>query len=132
MIEVGRDEVGVAPGVLLGVDEALSKPTRDFLDDDRGVMLLLRKGFTGVTSSRTAVFTLGVVAALLLRIGRPLCEVFDDANVGAPARRGVIGVLAVRLLASAGFSGHEVCGVDRLVDMLASGSTRYEWAVDGV
>jgi hypothetical protein len=47
MDEVGREVVGV----LLGVDVVLSTPTRDFLDEERGVMLLLRNGFTGVTSS---------------------------------------------------------------------------------
>ena len=124
MTEVGREEVGVALGVLLGVDDALSKPTRDFLDDDLGVMLLLRNGLTGVTSSRITVFTLGD-ATLLLRIGRAPCDAFVEANVGAVARRGVMGVLAVRLLASAGFSGQEVCGVDRSAGILKSGSPPY-------
>jgi hypothetical protein len=67
MVEDGREDVGVP----LGVDEALSTPTRDFLDEERGVMLLLRKALTGVTSSSTVVLALGVVALLVraVRLG---------------------------------------------------------------
>jgi hypothetical protein len=97
MLEVGREEVGVP----LGVDEALSTPTRDFLDDERGVTLLFRNAFTGVTSSWMVVLTLGVVA-LLLRMGRADCALPVVAVGGAEARRGVRGVFAVRLLASFG------------------------------
>lgn len=102
-MEVGREVVGVLMGVPLGVEDALSTPTRDFLEDERGVMLLLRKAFTGVTSSTTTELTLGVVA-LLVRTFRVDCVlvVFAEAAEGAEARRGVNGVFAVRLLASFG------------------------------
>jgi hypothetical protein len=86
--------------VPLGVEEALSAPTRDFLDDDRGVMLLLRKALTGVTSSTMVELTRGVVA-LLVRTGRPGSGAVAVAVEGA-ASRGVRGVFAVRLLASFG------------------------------
>lgn len=103
MVEVGRDVVGVLVGVPLGVDDRLSTPTRDFLEDERGVMLLLRNAFTGVTSSTTTELTLGVVA-LLLRTFRVDCALLAAgvAVEGAAARRGVNGVFAVRLLASFG------------------------------
>jgi hypothetical protein len=94
----------VAEGVPLGVDEALSTPTRDFLVDERGVMLLLRNGLTGVTLSWAAVATLGVLPTLL-RAVRLLEELTVEEAVGATASRGVKGVFAVRLLASVGFSG---------------------------
>jgi hypothetical protein len=61
-VEVGREVLGVLLGVPLGVDDALSKPTRDFLDEERGVILLFRKAFTGVTSSKTVELARGVVA----------------------------------------------------------------------
>lgn len=51
MEDVGREDVGVWVGVPFGVEEELSTPMRDFLDDERGVTLLLRNAFTGVTSS---------------------------------------------------------------------------------
>ena len=47
---------GVLVGVAFGVDCPLCVPTRDFLDEDRGVTLSLRKAFTGVDkSSRLAL-----------------------------------------------------------------------------
>lgn len=106
IVEVGRELLGVAEGVTLGVDVALSPPTRDLRDDERGVMLLLRKAFTGVTLSTLAtVGALGVVP-LLLRAVRVLVELTVDEAVGATASRGVKAVVfAVRLLASVGFSG---------------------------
>lgn len=106
MVEVGRELLGVAEGVTLGVDDALSPPTRDLRDDERGVILVLRKAFTGVTlSCEATVGALGVVP-LLLRAVRVLVELTVDEAVGATASRGVKGVVfAVRLLASVGFSG---------------------------
>jgi hypothetical protein len=101
MVEAGREDEGVLMGVPLGEDNVLSTPTRDFLDEDRGVILLFRKAFTGVTSSCTVLATLGVVA-LLLRTVRVDCVLFAVAWEGAAARRGVSGVFAVRLLASFG------------------------------
>jgi hypothetical protein len=91
--------------VPLGVDDALSTPTRDFLADERGVMLLLRKGLTGVTFSWAVVAARGVLP-MLLRAVRVLWELTVEEAVGATASRGVKGVVfAVRLLASVGFSG---------------------------
>lgn len=103
MVEAGREVVGVLMGVPLGVDDALSTPTRDFLEDERGVILLLRNAFTGVTSSTTTELTRGVVA-LLVRTFRVdwVLVVPGVAVEGAEARRGVNGVFAVRLLASLG------------------------------
>jgi hypothetical protein len=99
MVERGREGAGVLVGVPLGVEEALSAPTRDFLDDERGVMLLLRKALTGVTSSTTVELTRGVVA-LVVRTGRPGVGAVAVVVEGA-ASRGVRG-FAVRLLASFG------------------------------
>jgi hypothetical protein len=48
-MDVGRELLGVAPGVPLGVDDALS--TRPFLVLDRGVTLLLKNALTGVARS---------------------------------------------------------------------------------
>lgn len=117
MVEAGRELLGVAVGVPLGVDEALSTPTRDFLEDERGVMLLLRKGLTGVASSRAVLLTLAVLP-LLVRAVRLLCELFAEAVVGATASRGVRGVFAVRLLASVGFSGLGLLGWGRSIGIL--------------
>ena len=103
-VELGRELLGVADGVPLGVDDALSTPTRDFLDDERGVILLLRKALTGVTFSWAAAAALGVLPTLL-RAVRVLWELTVEEAVGATASRGVKGVFAVRLLASVGFSG---------------------------
>lgn len=114
IVEVGLDETGVLDGVSFGVDGGLSKPTRDFLEDERGVILLLRNALTGVTFSCAPILTRGV-AALLLRMVRLLCELFADAAEGATASRGVRGVFAVRLLASFGFS---VFGVFRSMGIL--------------
>jgi hypothetical protein len=102
MVEVGREETGVPDGVSFGVNGGLSKPTRDFLEDERGVTLLLRKALTGVTFSCTAMVTRGVTP-LLLRTVRLPCEVLAADAEGATASRGVRGVFAVRLLASFGF-----------------------------
>jgi hypothetical protein len=103
IVEAGREVVGVLMGVPLGVDDALSTPTRDFLEDERGVMLLLRNAFTGVTSSTTTELTRGVVALAVrtFRVGWVLLGA-AVAVEGAEARRGVNGVFAVRLLASLG------------------------------
>jgi hypothetical protein len=115
IVEAGREGAGVPVGVPLGVDEALSPPTRDFLEDDRGVTLLLRNALTGVTSSTTTDLTRGVVA-VLLRTERPDCEAAVDVVEGATASRGVRGVWAVRLLASFGlrvFWGFRSMGILR-------------------
>jgi|TARA_R110002003_G_scaffold1184_1_gene22558 hypothetical protein len=101
IVDVGREEAGVLMGVPLGVEVGLSTPTRDFREEERGVTLLFRNALTGVTSSKTAVLTLGVVA-VPLRTVRLDCELFADAEEGATASRGVRGVFAVRLLASFG------------------------------
>lgn len=106
-VEPGRELLGVTEGVPLGVDEALSTPTRDFLVEERGVTLLLRKGLMGVTSlcEGAGAATLGVVP-LLVRAVRVLEELTVEEAVGATASLGVKGVFAaVRVLASVGFSG---------------------------
>lgn len=43
--------VGLPDGVPLGVEFALLAPTRDFLEDERGVTLLAMEVLVGVTSS---------------------------------------------------------------------------------
>ena len=83
------------------MDVRLSIPTRDFLEDERGVMLLLKNGLTGVTSSYTVLLALGVVP-LLLRARRGACALLVGGAEAVAARRGVRGVFAVRLLASLG------------------------------
>ena len=105
-MEPGRELLGVAEGVALGVDEALSTPTRDFLEEERGVTLLLRNALTGVTSLCDEATDLAGVAPLLVRVVRVLDELTVEEAVGATASRGVKGVFAaVRLLASVGFNG---------------------------
>lgn len=71
IVEAGRETLGVLDGVTLGVELLLLTPTRDFLEDERGVMLLLRKALTGVWSSGGAVFARGVLPTLLrgVRVG---------------------------------------------------------------
>lgn len=90
-------------GVPLGVEFALPAPTRDFLDDDRGVMLLLRYGFMGVEKSAFPGDLLGDTASLLS--ARRADEPADGRATAAVARRGVIGDFTVRVLASAGTNG---------------------------
>jgi hypothetical protein len=116
-VELGLELLGVADGVPLGVDDALSPPARDFRDDERGVMLLLRKALTGVTFSGAAAATLGVVPTLL-RVVRVLWELTVEEAVGATASRGVKGVFAVRLLASVGFSGRGLLRSGRSMGIL--------------
>jgi hypothetical protein len=103
-VELGRELEGVADGVALGEGKPLSTPPRDFLEDERGVTLLLRKALTGVTLSWAVAAALGVVASLLRAVRVPW-ELTVEEAVGATASRGVKGVFAVRLLASVGFSG---------------------------
>ena len=117
MVEVGRELVGVALGVLLGVDDALSTPTRDFLDDERGVTLLFRNALTGVTSTWAVGVALGVFP-LLVRTLRLGCEGVAEGGVCATASRGVMGVFAVRLLASVGFSGRGLLWVGRSIGII--------------
>jgi hypothetical protein len=70
-VDVGRVAVGVLDGVPLGVDCALLVPTRDFLDEERGVILLLRKALTGVErSSRGVALARGVLPGASPRSGR--------------------------------------------------------------
>lgn len=108
-MDPGRELLGVAEGVPLGVDDVLSTPTRDFLEEERGVTLLLRKAFTGVTSLCEEAAGLAGVVPLLVRVVRVLDELTVEEAVGATASRGVKGVFAaVRLLASVGFNGREL------------------------
>ena len=66
IVEAGRVLLGVTEGVELGVELVLLTPTRDFLDDDRGVILSFRKALTGVMSScRAEAGARGVLVALL-------------------------------------------------------------------
>ena len=100
------------------MDELLLTPTRDFRDDVRGVILLLRNDFTGVVSSLMGAASLGVIP-LALRTGRLVCEVPLAGEEGARASRGVTGVFAaVRLLASVGFRGRELFGAFRSMGIL--------------
>lgn len=117
-------------GVSLGVDEPLSTPTRDFLEDERGVMLLFRNALTGVTFSGGAALGLGVLP-LLVRATRGGCELPVVAAAGVAARRGVRGVFAVRLLASVGFSGRVVFGLERSMGILHD-IAGYAWVVQRV
>ena len=116
-VEPGRELLGVADGVPLGVDDALSTPTRDFRDDERGVTLVLRKALTGVTVSWTAGATRGVLPTLLRAVRVPGALTVEEA-VGATASRGVKGVFAVRVLASVGFSGRGFCRSGRSMGIL--------------
>ena len=77
-------------------------PTRDFLDDERGVTLLLRKVLTGVKSSLATKSPFGVFPVSLLS-GRRGREVFVE--VADAARRGVMGVFAVLFVARVGIKG---------------------------
>lgn len=97
-----------------GVEFALPVPGRVFLEDERGVTLLLMKDFTGVTSSYTAVFTRGV-APRALRAGRPA----GVLAVEGAASRGATGVFAVRAVARVGFNGREVFVFVRSMGMSA-------------
>ena len=58
------------------------------------------------------------VAPLLLRVVRVLGTLLAGGADGAAASRGVTGVFAVRLLASAGFSGRGVLRVFRSIGIL--------------
>jgi hypothetical protein len=81
-------------------------PTRDFLDEERGVMLLLRKDLMGVDwSSCAGVLARGVLPTLL-RTVRAGWALLAEATEGA--RRGVTGVFAARVLANVGFKGRPV------------------------
>lgn len=88
-----------------------SVPTRDFLEEERGVMLLFKNGFTGVTLSWVATVARETVPLPLRRAWEAvlvlvvLAVAIEVVVVGTAARRGVKGVFAVRLLASVGFSG---------------------------
>lgn len=94
----------------LGVEVVLLTPTRDFLDDERGVMLLLRNGLTGVTSSCAAGVVLGVLPTVLRTVLLD-CRLLVEASEGAS--RGGTGVFAVRFVASVGFKGRPLLFVVR-------------------
>lgn len=96
-VEAGRGLNGVPVGVPLGV----VLPARDFLEEERGVTLLLRKLFTGVDRSSRGP-PLGVVLASLLSDLRDIGVVEGIADA---ASRGVTGDFAVRFVASAGING---------------------------
>jgi hypothetical protein len=116
-VEVGRELDGVADGVEVGVELVLLTPTRDFLVDERGVMLLQRKALTGVTSSCWAVVAALGVTAALLRAVRLVCELLaEEAPEGA--RRGATGVFAVRVVASVGFNGRPLFVFERSLCMV--------------
>jgi len=120
MDDVGREPLGVIMGEFPG--ELPSPPTRDFLEDERGVMLLFRNDLTGVMLSCVATGARGVVP-LLLRRTREAALAVLLAVLGVAARRGVKGVFAVRLLASVGFSGGRgVLWVGRSMGILSSGN----------
>jgi hypothetical protein len=108
----------------LGVEDALSPPpTRDFLAEERGVMLVFRKDLAGVVLSGALGATLGAAPPLLVRAVRVLEELTVDEAVGATARRGVKGVVvfaAVRLVASVGFSGRGLLRSGRSMGILRS------------
>lgn len=78
-------------------------PTRDFLDDERGVTLLLRKVLTGVVKSSPATESPFGVFPVSLLSGRGGREVFVE--VADAARRGVMGVFAVLFVARVGIKG---------------------------
>jgi hypothetical protein len=78
-------------------------PTRDFLDDERGVTLLLRNVLTGVVKSSLATESPFGVFPVSLLSGRRGREVFVE--VADAARRGVMGVFAVLFVARVGIKG---------------------------
>jgi hypothetical protein len=90
--------------VPLGVPFGLVSAVRDLREDDRGVILLLIRAFTGVQRS-------WFVAPLLTVVGVLLRAVFAVVGVVAPrycpASRGVIGDLTLRLPARAGINGRD-------------------------
>ena len=116
-MEAGRLLVGVADGVELGVELVLLTPTRDFLEDERGVMLLQRNALTGVTSSGWAVVAARGVVAALLRAVRLVCELLAEETTEG-ARRGAMGVFAVRVVASVGFNGRPLFVLERSLCMV--------------
>lgn len=115
MVDAGREGFGVPEGVPFGVDCALPTPTRDFLDEDLGVMLLLIKALTGVTSSCEEVCALEVVPTLLRGVR---LELLVPAEATEGASRGATGVFAVRVVASVGFSGRGVLVLVRSVGIV--------------
>jgi hypothetical protein len=115
-VDDGRDELSVAEGVALGVETGLLKPTRDFLADERGVTLVFIAPRTGVRSSCEADGAFGV-PAMVLRVVRRVGVLLAETAEGA--RRGAMGVFAVRVVASVGFSGRPLLVVlDRSVGMV--------------
>jgi hypothetical protein len=61
-IDIGLDGFGVPLGVPVGVAPGLTISTLVFLDDDRGVMLLLMRVLTGVAKSAALAFTVSGVS----------------------------------------------------------------------
>lgn len=116
IVDAGRALLGVPDGVPLGVDCVLLVPTRDFLDDDRGVILLLRKAFTGVDKSSLApVFAFGVLP-VSLRSGRRGWGVF--VGVAEAASLGVMGDFTVLFDARVGISGRPLLALYLSVGIL--------------
>jgi hypothetical protein len=105
--------------VVDGVEPALLTPTRDFRAEERGVMLLSRKGFTGVVSSCAIVLGGRGVVLTLLRTVR-----LDSVLLAEVASRGVRGVFAVRVLASVGFKGLPLFVFRRSVGIVRGWSRR--------
>lgn len=118
-----------------GLVVGLPAPTRDFLDEERGVILLFRNALTGVRSSWEAALALEVLG-VVLRVVRLVCVELAEAMDGAS--RGVSGDLTVRVVASAGFRGRPLLLVlERSVCMVQlserTGDYRYMlwmWEVD--
>lgn len=115
-MEPARELFGVPEGVLFGVDVLLLTPTRDFRDDERGVTLLLMNDLTGVERSSWDPVLVRGALGVLLRVVRAGCVLLAAAILGA--RRGVMGVLAVRVVASVGFKGRPLLAVVRSMGMV--------------
>lgn len=118
-MEDGRELLGVPEGVALAVEVGLPNPIRDLRADDRGVILLFRD--LGVRSSCGTVGAFGVEAAT--RGARTVCELLAEEE--GVARRGAMGVFAVRFVASVGFRGLPgVFGFVRSMGMIRRGVSR--------
>lgn len=120
-VDEGRELIGVVAGEAFGEDAPLPRPTRDLRDEVRGVMLVPRNDLAGVVASSLMGAASRGVAPLALRTVRLVCDVLLAGVEGARARRGVRGVFAERLLASVGFKGRGLFGVDRSMGILQAG-----------
>jgi hypothetical protein len=108
-VEVGLELLGVPVGVLVGVLPALS--TLDFREEDRGVMLELRKAWTGVErASFEAEVDFGVVSVAGGPPGRR--STGERVDTAAPAIRGVKGARPDFVGAeSLGINGRDASGL---------------------